>query len=84
MKKLLLLLPLLACSVVIHAEDSHARLFAFNLKTEVLDEVFYATFQTNTPFTSGRLLIYDPMVDIVSQTDMPMLQGERNCKIFAR
>ena len=76
MKKLLLLLPLLACSVVIHAEDSHARLFAFDLKTEVLDEVFYATFQTNTPFTSGRLLIYDPMVDIVSQTDMPVITKE--------
>ena len=76
MKKQLLLLPLLACVAISYAEDSMARLFAFDLKTEMVDDVFYATFQINTPFTSGKLFIYPPKIDHISQSDSPVITKE--------
>ena len=67
------LLLLLVCSVHLHAEDSRARVFAFDLRTEIIDQVFYATFKCNTAFTEGKLHLYLPTVEHITEAHTPAL-----------
>ena len=67
------LLLLLVCSVHLHAEDSRARVFAFDLRTEIIDQVFYATFKCNTAFTEGKLHLYRPKVEHITKADTAAL-----------
>lgn len=66
-------LLLLVCSVHLHAEDSRARVFAFDLRTEIIDQVFYATFKCNTAFTEGKLHLYLPTVEHITEAHTPAL-----------
>ena len=67
------LVLLLVCSVHLHAEDSRARVFAFDLRTEIIDQVFYATFKCNTAFTEGKLHLYLPTVEHITEAHTPAL-----------
>ena len=67
------LLLLLVCSLHLHAEDSRARVFAFDLRTEIIDQVFYATFKCNTAFTEGKLHLYLPTVEHITEADTAAL-----------
>lgn len=66
-------LLLLVCGMHLHAEDSRARIFAFDLRTEIIDQVFYATFKCNTAFTEGKLHLYLPTVERITEAHTPAL-----------
>lgn len=66
-------LLLLVFGVHLYAEDSRARVFAFDLRTEIIDQVFYATFKCNTAFTEGNLHLYLPTAEHITEVHTPAL-----------
>ncbi|MEE0922616.1 MAG: hypothetical protein U0L47_09025 [Paludibacteraceae bacterium] len=58
------------------ADVSRARVFAFDLQTEFIDEHFYATFQSNTPFTEGNVYLYPPTTEPITSSHTPAITIE--------
>lgn len=71
-KHLLFLLFLFSTMHIAAADVSRARVFAFDLKTEVIDNIFYATFKCNTPFTEGKVYLYPPITEPITQSHTPV------------
>lgn len=72
-KHLLFLLFLFSTMHIAAADVSRARVFAFDLQTEFIDEHFYATFQSNTPFTEGYVYLYPPTTEPITSSHTPAI-----------